>query len=89
MSQIPTTQMTLAQHVRAVLVLSLPLMGGHLAQFAIGLTDSVMLGWYSVEALAAVTLAGSFFFLLFTEATAIAQQDTPKIIAGFPTALIR
>ena len=52
-------------HFRALLVLGLPLIGGHLAQFAIGLTDTIMLGWYGVEALAAVTLASSFYFVLF------------------------
>ena len=44
---------TYTAHVRAILALGLPLIGGHLAQFAIGLTDAVMLGWYGVEALAA------------------------------------
>ena len=49
--------MTYRGHARAIALLGLPLIGGHLAQFAIGLTDTVMLGWYGVEALAAVTLA--------------------------------
>ncbi len=57
--------MTYPGHIRAIAVLGLPLIGGHLAQFAIGLTDTVMLGRYSVEALAAVTVASSFFFVLF------------------------
>ncbi|TDE41254.1 MATE family efflux transporter [Antarcticimicrobium sediminis] len=57
--------MTYGGHIRAVALLGFPLVGGHLAQFAIGLTDSMMLGWYGVEALAAVTLAGSYFFTLF------------------------
>ncbi|SHJ02331.1 multidrug resistance protein, MATE family [Ruegeria lacuscaerulensis ITI-1157] len=57
--------MTYPAHVRAIAVLGLPLIGGHLAQFAIGLTDTIMLGRYDVEALAAVTLAGSFYFVLF------------------------
>lgn len=57
--------MTYRAHFRAITVLGLPLIGGHLAQFAIGLTDTVMLGWYGVEALAAVTLASSYFFVLF------------------------
>jgi MATE family multidrug resistance protein len=57
--------MTLPQHLRAILLLGVPLIGGHLAQFAIGLTDTIMLGWYSVEALAAATLANTFFFVLF------------------------
>jgi len=56
--------MTYPRHLRAILVLGLPLIGGHLAQFAIGLTDTVMLGWYGVEALAAVTLAATLFFVL-------------------------
>ena len=52
-------------HVRSVLVLGLPLIGGHLAQFAIGLTDAVMIGWYGVPELAALTLAHSFLFTFF------------------------
>ncbi len=57
--------MTYPGHLRAITVLGLPLIGGHLAQYAIGLTDTIMLGWYGVEALAAVTLASSYFFVLF------------------------
>lgn len=56
--------MTYPIHARAILTLGLPLIGGHLAQMAIGVTDTVMLGWYSVEALAAVTLASTYFFVL-------------------------
>lgn len=84
-------QMTYPGHVRAILTLGLPLIGGHLAQFAVGLTDTVMLGWYGVEALAAVTLAGSYFFVLFLlgagfgwavmpmVATAAAEEDETSI----------
>ncbi|MCX8955141.1 MATE family efflux transporter, partial [Ruegeria sp. NA] len=57
--------MTYPAHFRAIAVLGLPLVGGHLAQYAIGLTDTIMLGWYGVEALAAVTLANSYYFVLF------------------------
>ncbi|MFY9211192.1 MAG: MATE family efflux transporter [Aestuariivita sp.] len=60
-----SSSLTYGGHVRALLVLGMPLIGGHLAQFAIGLTDTIMLGWYGVEALAAVTLAGTYFFVLF------------------------
>jgi MATE family multidrug resistance protein len=60
-----TTQISYVGHTRAVLGLGLPLIGGHLAQFAIGLTDTIMMGWYGVPELAALTLAGSFFFTLF------------------------
>lgn len=76
----PTTgHAALIQHMRAVLVLGLPLIGGHLAQFAIGLTDTVMLGWYSVEALAAVTLAGSFFFTFFLFGAGFAWAVMPMV----------
>ena len=83
--------MTYPAHFKAIAVLGLPLIGGHLAQFAIGLTDTVMLGWYGVEALAAVTLASSYFFVLFLfgagfgwavmpmVATAAAEEDETSI----------
>ena len=74
-----TAPMTLLQHMRATLVLGLPLIGGHLAQFAIQLTDTVMLGWYSVEALAAVTLAGSYFFVFFLFGAGFAWAVMPMV----------
>ncbi len=73
--------MTYAGHVRALMVLGLPLVGGHLAQFAIGLTDTVMLGWYGVEALAAVTLASSFFFVFFLMGSGFAWAVMPMVAA--------
>ncbi|WP_326973148.1 MATE family efflux transporter [Candidatus Rhodobacter oscarellae] len=47
------------------MVLGLPLIGSHVAQIIIGLTDTLMLGWYSVDALAASALGGMMFFLIF------------------------
>ncbi len=70
---------TYTAHVRAILALGLPLIGGHLAQFAIGLTDAVMLGWYGVEALAAITLAGTYFFVLFLMGTGFAWAVMPMV----------
>ncbi|MDD9726275.1 MATE family efflux transporter [Roseovarius sp. SK2] len=58
---------TYRAHARAALNLGLPLVGSHLAQLAITLTDALMLGWYSVEALAAEVLGGTLFFVLFTQ----------------------
>ncbi|MCK0170731.1 MATE family efflux transporter [Aliiroseovarius sp. S1123] len=49
--------------MRAVLVLGTPLVASQLAQFSVQITDTIMLGWYGVEELAAVTLAGTFFFI--------------------------
>ena len=51
-------------HVIATLSLGLPLVGGHLARMAIGISDTVMVGWYGVDALAALVLANSFLFIL-------------------------
>lgn len=71
--------MTYPGHARAILVLGLPLIGGHLAQFAIGLTDTIMLGWYGVEALAAVTLAATFFFVFFIMGSGFAWAVMPMV----------
>lgn len=74
-----TKFMTYPQHVRAMAVLGIPLVGGHLSQFAIGLTDTVMLGWYGAEALAAITLASSFFFTLFIMGGGFAWAVMPMV----------
>ncbi|GAB5438304.1 MAG: MATE family efflux transporter [Falsiruegeria mediterranea] len=74
--------MTYGGHARAIAILGLPLIGGHLAQFAIGLTDTVMLGWYGVEELAAVTLAGSYFFILFMVGGGLAMAIMPLVAAS-------
>ncbi len=74
--------MTYGGHARAIAILGLPLVGGHLAQFAIGLTDTVMLGWYGVEELAAVTLAGSYFFILFMVGGGLAMAIMPLVAAS-------
>ena len=64
---------------RALLALGLPLVGSNLAQFAMHLTDSIMLGWYDIEALAAVVLAGSFYFLIFLLGSGFAWAVMPMV----------
>ena len=71
--------MTYGRHARAILVLGLPLIGGHLGQIAIGVTDTVMLGWYQVEALAAVTLASTYFFTIFLLGSGFAMAVMPMV----------
>jgi len=66
-------------HTRAVLRLGLPLIGGHLAQFAIGLTDTIMVGWYGVPELAALAISGSFFFTLFLFGAGFAWAIMPMV----------
>lgn len=78
----PNSPMTIAGHTRAIATLGLPLVGGHVAQFAIGLTDTVMLGWYGVEALAAVTLASTYFFVLFLFGSGFGFAVMPMVAAA-------
>ncbi|TCL08964.1 MATE family multidrug resistance protein [Shimia isoporae] len=73
------TVMSTSGHVRALLRIGLPLIGGHIAQFGIGLTDTVMLGWYSVEALASVVIGSSFFFVLFILGSGFAIAVMPLV----------
>lgn len=64
---------------RSLLTLGLPLIGSHLAQMAIHLTDAIMLGWYSVEALAAQVLAYTFYFVLFIMGSGFAFAVMPMV----------
>lgn len=78
-------------HIAATLSLGLPLIGSHMARMAIGVADTVMVGWYGVEALAGLVIATSFFHILFflgmgfgtgvlgLIATAIARQDETEV----------
>lgn len=71
--------MSYTAHARAILVLGLPLIGGHLGQVAIGVTDTVMLGWYGVEELAALGVASSLFFVLFLMGSGFAWAVMPMV----------
>ncbi|GHF66035.1 MATE family efflux transporter [Seohaeicola zhoushanensis] len=73
--------MSYAAHTGRILALGLPLIGGHLAQFAIGMTDTVMLGWYGVAPLAAQTLAASYFFVFFMLGAGFALAVMPLVAA--------
>lgn len=60
----------------------MPLILSNLAQFAIHITDTVMLGWYSVTALAASTIASTLFFVVFIVGSGFAQAVTPLVAAA-------
>ena len=68
-----------SDHLRAVLGLGLPLIGSHLAQFAVVITDTVMLGWYDVGALAAVTLGGSVLSMFLLVGSGFAWAVMPVV----------
>ncbi len=70
---------TTRDHIKAYLLLGLPLIGSHVAQFAIQLVDTIMLGWYSIEALAAQVLAGTVFFVVFIFGSGFAFAVMPKV----------
>jgi MATE family multidrug resistance protein len=74
--------MTLNQHIRATLAIGGPLIGGQLALTLISLTDTVMMGWYGVEELAAVTLGASFFHVIVILGMGFALAVMPMVAAA-------
>lgn len=81
-SAAPTPPMTSVGHVRAVLALGLPLAGSSLAQMALHVTDTVIVGWYGVTELAAVVLGASGFFIVFILGAGFAQAVMPMVAAA-------
>ncbi|MDO9526916.1 MAG: MATE family efflux transporter, partial [Gemmobacter sp.] len=77
-----TPRLSYSDHARATLALGLPLVGSHLAQMALHVTDMVMLGWYSVEALAAIVLASQSFFIIFILGAGFAQAVMPMVASA-------
>lgn len=73
---------TYGAHLRAMVALSLPLIGSNLAQMALHVTDTVMLGWYGVKELAAVVLGASSFFILFILGAGFAQAVMPMVASA-------
>lgn len=74
--------MTYREHAVASLKLGLPLVGSHVAQMSIMLSDAVMLGWYSVDALAAETLGGSLFYIFFLMGSGFAWALMPMVASA-------
>ncbi len=70
---------SILHHLRAVLLLGLPLAGSHLAQFAVNVVDVIMLGWYGVDALAAVVLGTTVYFLVFLMGGGFANAVMPMV----------
>jgi multidrug resistance protein, MATE family len=73
------SRLTPSAHARALLVLGLPLIGSHVAQMSLHVVDTVMLGWYGVQALAAGVLGASTFFILFVLGSGFAQAVMPMV----------
>lgn len=77
-----TEVMSNSTHARETLVLGLPLIGSHLAQMALHVTDTVMVGWYGVVPLAAVVLGSSSFFIVFVVGSGFAKAAMPMVAAA-------
>ena len=77
-----TKALTTSAHARETLVLGLPLIGSHLAQMALHVTDTVMVGWYGVVPLAAVVLGSSSFFIVFVVGSGFAKAVMPMVAAA-------
>ena len=67
---------------RSLLGLGLPLVGSFVAGFLIHMTDTVMLGWYSILSLAAATIATSTWFILFIMGAGFAHAVMPLVAAA-------
>lgn len=70
---------SLPAHTRAILALGLPLIGSNVAQVALHVCNTVMLGWYDVTALAAATLATSTYIVLFFLGAGFGQAVMPLV----------
>lgn len=71
--------MTTAGHLRALLRIGVPLIGSNLAQFAMVMTDAIMVGWYDVVSLAALTIASSVWFVVFIVGVGFSNAVTPMV----------
>ncbi|MCB6178736.1 MATE family efflux transporter [Rhodobacter sp. Har01] len=71
--------MPLSAHASATLVLGLPLVGSSLAQMALHVADTVMMGWYGVAPLAALVLGSSSFFILYVFGSGFAKAVLPLV----------
>ncbi|WP_375691117.1 MATE family efflux transporter [Pseudooceanicola sp. LIPI14-2-Ac024] len=77
-----TRHATYGAHARAILALGLPLIGSHVAQFAVQLTDTFMLGWYDVRVFAGEVLGSTLFFILFIAGSGFAWALAPLVASA-------
>ncbi|WP_045391993.1 MATE family efflux transporter, partial [Falsirhodobacter sp. alg1] len=74
--------LTVPQHLRATLILGLPLIGSNMAQMLLHITDSVMMGRYGVTEFAAVVLGTSTFFVTFILGGGFGQAVMPMVASA-------
>ncbi len=77
MSIAPPQRHRFGPHLRATILLGLPMVGALLAQILMGVTDTIMLGWYGAAPLAASVLATQLFLVLMLTGSGFAQAVMP------------
>ena len=65
--------------VLSFLGLGFPLVSGYFLQMVIGITDTMMVGWYSVEALAAVVLGHTYFICFWALGAGFGNAVLPLV----------
>ncbi len=73
--------MTLKEHLRKNIVLSLPVIIGQLGHIMVGVSDSIMVGRLGVIPLAAATFAGTIYHVLMLFGIGVSYAITPKVAA--------
>lgn len=70
-------------HIRATLSLGIPLIGAQLAQLGIHTTDVVIVGQLGAVPLAAMVLAGQFFFTIFIFGSGFSMAVIPMVAQAY------
>ena len=78
----PAPRASVGGQARALLSLGLPLIGSHIAQVLIGVTDTVMLGWYDIIDLAALSVSAPIFYIVFIFGSGFAWAVTPMVASA-------
>ncbi|MCZ8181119.1 MAG: MATE family efflux transporter [Rhizobium sp.] len=70
-------------HIRATLSLGIPLIGAQLAQLGIHTTDVIIVGQLGAVQLAAMVLAGQFFFTIFIFGSGFSMAVMPMVAQAY------
>ncbi len=82
-SPAPTGAGSWMSHIRATLSLGIPLIGAQLAQLGIHTTDVVIVGQLGAVPLAAMVLAGQFFFTIFIFGSGFSMAVMPMVAQAY------
>lgn len=69
-------------YLKQLFALGLPIVGSNIAMMIIGITDTVMMGWYSIPDLAALILGTTFFFNFIIFGSGFAFATVPLVASA-------